>query len=312
MLCLLLKTGCHFLTTTARLQPKPLHAIPPPQKTKTYGTQKPKRNHKAKMTLTDFSPSSVIPAIEQNNIDLFISASVIGNKTRVKEEDISWVIGKPFWPNYLIEPNFDIESINLRLQYLGKQMEERILPPVIKFGPKGKPSDLPYHLKKNDFIDMQHNPPGMAMDLDHLKPELFKTENLSIRQVDSPGLIKIWVSQFSMFELEMFEKLIEEHQYRFYIGFLDDKPIAVSMSFFSSGVVGIYQVQVDPEFRRRGFGAAITIAPLLEAKRMDYKIAVLQASKMGEGVYRKIGFKEFFRYEYYHRKDCTFRDFITA
>ena len=54
-----------------------------------------------------------------------------------------------------------------------------------------------------------------------------------------------------------------------------------------------------PEARHRGFGRALTLAPLLEARHRQYQLGILQSSEMGLSLYSKIGFKkccEFQRY----------------
>ena len=66
-----------------------------------------------------------------------------------------------------------------------------------------------------------------------------------------------------------------------------------------AGVAGIYCVAVLPHARRQGIGAAITFAPLRDARNADYQVAVLQASKMGKGVYREIGFQEYCTFALY-------------
>ena len=97
-----------------------------------------------------------------------------------------------------------------------------------------------------------------------------------------------------------------------YVGRIDGEPVGVSMMFLSSGVAGLYQVEVLPEHRRRGIGTALTLASMEDARQQGYRIAVLQASAMGEPVYRKIGFKSYFRYNYCHPRGCTFADYIAA
>jgi predicted acetyltransferase len=50
-----------------------------------------------------------------------------------------------------------------------------------------------------------------------------------------------------------------------------------------------------PAVRNKGVGFAMTQKPLQEAKRMGYRVGTLQASKMGEPIYLKMGFKEYFK-----------------
>lgn len=52
--------------------------------------------------LEDHSDPAVATAIERNNIDLFLFAAAMGGKTILREEGITGVIGKPWWPNYLV------------------------------------------------------------------------------------------------------------------------------------------------------------------------------------------------------------------
>jgi predicted acetyltransferase len=54
-----------------------------------------------------------------------------------------------------------------------------------------------------------------------------------------------------------------------------------------------------PEARGQGIGAAITLAPLLEARRLGYRISILQASHLGYKVYRRLGFQDYSKLNIY-------------
>jgi ribosomal protein S18 acetylase RimI-like enzyme len=60
-----------------------------------------------------------------------------------------------------------------------------------------------------------------------------------------------------------------------------------SMGFVEAGVVGVYSVATRPEYRRRGYGEALTWAALGSAPELP---AVLQPSEMGEPIYQRMGF----------------------
>jgi predicted N-acetyltransferase YhbS len=55
-------------------------------------------------------------------------------------------------------------------------------------------------------------------------------------------------------------------------------------------VADINGVRVLPEFRRRGFGTALTWATVAEAARLGCHAAVLTSTEMGYAVYVRMGF----------------------
>jgi GNAT superfamily N-acetyltransferase len=64
------------------------------------------------------------------------------------------------------------------------------------------------------------------------------------------------------------------------------------MLFNGGGVASVYAVGAVPAARGKGIGAAITLRPLLEAREMGYRHAVLFSTEMGYRVYQRIGFRD--------------------
>ena len=126
---------------------------------------------------------------------------------------------------------------------------------------------------------------------------------MRIVPVDDEGTLKQWIHVAGMgFGIsEKFEKVwydffvdaIFDSRFQTYLALSDGKPVGTSQLFLSEGVAGIYNVSCIPEARGQGIGSAITLAPLLKARQMGYRIGVLQASQKGYNVYRRLGFQDF-------------------
>jgi GNAT superfamily N-acetyltransferase len=143
----------------------------------------------------------------------------------------------------------------------------------------------------------------MAVDLSSLPEDLPTHPGLRIVPVVEGNALRHWIHVASVgFRIsEEFEKVwydffvdaIFETQFRTYLALLDGKPVGTSQLFLSEGVAGIYNVTCIPEARGQGIGSAITLAPLLKAREIGYRVGILQASQRGYGVYRRLGFQDF-------------------
>jgi ribosomal protein S18 acetylase RimI-like enzyme len=84
-----------------------------------------------------------------------------------------------------------------------------------------------------------------------------------------------------------------------YLAIHEGRPVATSQLFVGAGVGGIYNVTCLPEARGRGIGTAITRAPLVDAQRQGYDLIILQASRLGYPIYRRLGFMDYGRLNTY-------------
>jgi hypothetical protein len=76
----------------------------------------------------------------------------------------------------------------------------------------------------------------------------------------------------------------------------DGTPAAGAMCIFTHGVAGVYWVGTTPAARGRGLAELCTRAVGNAGFDMGARIASLQASPMGEPVYRRMGYVEVTRY----------------
>jgi GNAT superfamily N-acetyltransferase len=168
--------------------------------------------------------------------------------------------------------------------------------------PSTEPKDLGVRLVDHG-LTYKDGGPGMAVDLLELNEDLPTPAGLTIEPVEDTEALKEWaytsIVGFGLPEtdvstwFDLFAGLGFDLPLRNYLGILNGEPGATSELFLGAGVAGIYVVATLPDARRQGIGAAMTLAPLLDAREMGFRVGILQASPMGEGVYRRLGFREY-------------------
>ncbi|HEY4846026.1 MAG TPA: GNAT family N-acetyltransferase [Candidatus Dormibacteraeota bacterium] len=77
-----------------------------------------------------------------------------------------------------------------------------------------------------------------------------------------------------------------------YLASVDGEPVSTAVSWQGDGGVGIFNVATPPALRGRGYGAAVTARAAEDGFAAHAELAWLQASVMGEPVYRRMGFRQ--------------------
>ena len=83
----------------------------------------------------------------------------------------------------------------------------------------------------------------------------------------------------------------------FYVGYLNNRPIATSSLYRDDVAAGIWDIITLPEARRQGIGTTMTYSTAMQAKKEGYDLVVLTASAEGLPVYEKMGFAELNTYK---------------
>jgi ribosomal protein S18 acetylase RimI-like enzyme len=77
-----------------------------------------------------------------------------------------------------------------------------------------------------------------------------------------------------------------------WVAYQDGVPIGTAAAVVAAGVTGLYNIAVLPEYRRRGYGSAITRLAVEAAMRWNGGNGViLQASTQGLRIYERMGFR---------------------
>jgi ribosomal protein S18 acetylase RimI-like enzyme len=119
---------------------------------------------------------------------------------------------------------------------------------------------------------------------------------VSILMDSYPDLGMSEAAGFSMFRTP--ERILQPHC-RFIIAYCEGKPSSCAMLLHSHAIAGIYWVGTSKEARCKGLAAACVATVVNEALDRGISHVVLQASKFGEPVYRRLGFSEITRYLWY-------------
>jgi len=161
--------------------------------------------------------------------------------------------------------------------------EKRQVPFLWVLSPSSTPKNMGELLIKNGFILDKLQ--GMAYNLKILGIESALLNEVEIIKIENMETLKVWndtiLTGFAFPSASAF------------LAYYDGNPVASSLVLYKAGVAGIHLVTTLEEARGKGIGTAITRAPLNEAKKLGYEIAILHSTEMGLNMYKQMGFKEY-------------------
>jgi hypothetical protein len=257
----------------------------------------------------DLSPSALIAAIENN---LFALVPAFGRWPQAEVHDgadIKWSITHVPYPlfNGVYRAQLAPQQVDSTIRSVIARGTAHQVPVMWWTGPQTHPVDLARYLEANGFVHTDHEP-GMAVDLMELNQDCTTPPGASIQPVRDTETLSRWCQVCSRgFEMPdfvadaMFDFMchVDLSASRPYLGWLDGQPVATSLLVLAAGVAGVYNVTTIAEARRKGIGAIVTLTPLCDARATGYRVGILHASKMGVGVYRRLGFQEYCQIGHY-------------
>ncbi len=229
--------------------------------------------------------------------------------------DVNGIItGKPAgFLNLITLSNFPDDEADARIEAAMDILRDRDLEMEWWVGPSSTPADLAERLHRVPDFATSHEIPGMSADLAGLN-EPPVPAGVEIVEVRDDSRMRQWADTFSigffnygpptaraMYDLYRYLGYGESVPWTLFLALLDGEPVATSALFLGCGVAQLTYVSALPAARGRGVGAAVSAAPLLKAREMGYRMAVLLSSPDGKSIYERLGFVT----------DCTFHVFGT-
>lgn len=264
--------------------------------------------------MTDTSPEGMRRAIHQS---LWESWLALCTSPRVEvaesQEMIRFASGLPFPPfNAVMRARLDERNADSEIAQAAEYFASKQLPWTWYVEETATPGNLPERLTAFGLVE-EAPEPCMAIDLTLLPNTPGGPQGLAIEKVagDLGGEYTEVLSAGFGLPLEIargFADIIrgvvpsDEVRVSGYLGLVDGRAVATSLLVAAGGVAGTFNVTTLAEHRGGGIGAAMTVAPLIEARDMGYRIGALQSSAMGYGVYQRLGFREY----------CRLRQFVWA
>lgn len=258
--------------------------------------------------LQNLSAPALVKAIEGNWFEHFRLFRYWSQAEVHESPDLLWTISDiPFlFFNGVHRAQLAPENVDATIQAATTRTRSKNVPLLWLIWPSTRPANLGEYLEAHG-VNYAWEDIGMAADLLELNEDLPAPPSLTIEQVSDIETLRQWSHVLcSVFEWPEFVEdawvdfyasvsLKARFPAHCYLGWLDGEAVATSAVILAAGVAGIYGVVSVPEARRQGVGAALTLAPLREARALGYRAGILHASEMGFSVYDRIGFREYCR-----------------
>jgi len=207
----------------------------------------------------------------------------------VIDETLAWFKARqaPFifwWTGPNTTPNDLGERLVARGLLSMEAQTQELAPGIVstELGAPGMVADL----RDMNEVALSQAPPGFTIEEVQDEASLYDFKRVFVESYEIPEWAgQAWVDATLRVGLG-------RTPWKMYLGRLNGEPVATNMLFNGAGVASVYAVGAVSSARGQGIGGAITLKPLLEAREMGYRYAVLFATEMGVHAYERIGFRQ--------------------
>lgn len=205
------------------------------------------------------------------------------------------MLGSGKWPNVIYNTNFNIDSIEDEIKKLKTDIELQNHPFLLTCNATSNDSMI------DRIAVLSHSSSqwtAMTLLLEQYEAQKNKT-GLEILLATNSEELNQWCEVLNnelmgndKIDYELFKKMQHDENIRVIIGKVNNKVVATCLSNYDNKECGLYLIATSSDQRGKGYGRAITEYALNMAKEDGLDTVQIQATKLGEFVYRKIGFQQ--------------------
>lgn len=221
------------------------------------------------------------------------------------ESDVTWTeapIPHVFF-NQVYGARFTRGETRRRIATIVSHARHLGVPVIWRVGPDGSPDNLGLRLEEGGF-SFGDDAVAMAMDLKDLEDGDDVAEHVAIEPVRDDATLRVWndiglegfgfppVAREPSFQLHRAIGLDDARPHQHFVARIDGVAAGMATLTTYCGVATLQNLATRTAFRRRGIGTALTRHAMREGRKRGFLTGVLQASEMGRGIYRDIGFRD--------------------
>jgi hypothetical protein len=193
------------------------------------------------------------------------------------------------WPNRLwFDRDITEDDITTAVKHIQPRSAKLMLPYWDIYGSQS------YEIIEAKGYALKSEQAGMSLKLQ----EPFALKGLlDFREVVTEPKAILWTALFEQaFQYHIHPKILMStwHDIHYYIAYHGHQPAGTAILYNTQNIAGIHAVGVIPAMRRKGFADEIMKFILNSSIESNATHATLQASKMGKGLYLKLGFTDDF------------------
>lgn len=204
--------------------------------------------------------------------------------------------------NLVVHANFEEQDADEKIKAILDFYKQRYVAWTWVVGPATRPVNLPQHLERHGFAYLEEYP---SFYLDLTKPiTARRLDKFDIREAGPEDQLREWIKPISegfpsSDRGEGFREVNADLPHgkgtslRHFMIYLRNQVVAAGTLYVGSEAVMIHNVATKTSVRKQGFGTALTLYAMLEAKRLGFKHCFLDSTTSGFNLYRHLGYKVF-------------------